>query len=151
NKNGERPTSFDFYFKTKSGKEFYFEIKYTENEFGTTKKDAARITKYNDIFKKVAENKIKPDSNNCTDFLANYQIMRNLIHVSGDSYVVFIIPKNNTKVKDQADKAKDVVIETYKDNVKVLYWDCLYKFIDEQKWEDNLKIHFEEFKKKYKL
>ncbi|KAA6331705.1 hypothetical protein EZS27_019720 [termite gut metagenome] len=143
---------FDFDFSTESGKNLYFEIKYTEKEFGKAKKDAARINKYDTVYRKAAQNKIKPEFNNCDTFLANYQIMRNLIHVSKDSYVVFVIPKNNTKVKDQANEAKALFVEeTYKDKVKVLYWDCLYKFIDEQKWEDKLKIHFEEFKRKYKL
>jgi hypothetical protein len=151
NKNGARSTIFDFYFKTESKKEFYFEIKYTENEFGNAKKDAVHEKKYHTIYQEAAQKNIKPVFNNCVNFLANYQIMRNLIHVSENSYVVFIIPKNNTKIKTQADDAKDIVIETYKDKVKVLYWDCLYELIEEQKWGDKLKIHFEEFKRKYKL
>ena len=150
-RNGEKPTNFDFFFKTKLGKELYFEIKYTENKFGTAIKNTAHNDKYNNIYKNAAKNTINPDYNNCDSFLTNYQIMRNLIHISDNSYVVFIIPKNNKYVKNQADKAKDFVVRKHKDKVKVLYWDCLYELFDHEKYEGNLKAQFEEFKDKYHL
>ena len=64
------PTSFDFYFETKS-KKLHFEIKYTEGEFGTAKKDKNTKKyldkykkKYDRIYSKAANGKIKPEFNN---------------------------------------------------------------------------------------
>ena len=148
------PTSFDFYLETKSGKKLYFEIKYTESEFGGAQKEKDSKEyeqkyklKYERIYKKAANGKIASTFNNKDFFLDNYQIMRNLIHVSNDSFVVFVIPKGNVKVYEKAKKAKDYVDEKYKKNVMVLTWNELSK-ID---FEEDLKEYYQEFWDKYKL
>ncbi|GHT59285.1 hypothetical protein AGMMS50239_05570 [Bacteroidia bacterium] len=150
------PTSFDFYFETQSGIKFYFEIKYTENEFGCAKKDKNSKDyenkyklKYERIYEEAAKGKII--SNDETSFLSQYQIMRNLIHVDDNSYVVFVIPEKNERVYSQATTANKFVVEGYEKHVKVLTWDSLYKLIDNQNFDCNLKKHFDEFKQKYKL
>ena len=153
-KYGETSTSFDFYFETKRGKEIYFEIKYTENKFGKTEKDERHLNKYKNIYEKEADKVIISKYNNDDCFFENYQIMRNLIHVSdkdNNKYVVFIIPEDNKLIYKQAKEAKDFVKDKYKNNVKVLSWDNLYNIIKEQNFTGNLKKHFSEFKKKYKL
>jgi hypothetical protein len=125
NKNGYRPTSFDFYFETNSGKKLYFEIKYTENEFGKAKQDKVHQNKYNTIYKTAANGIIT--NNNVQLFLDNYQIMRNLIHISSNSYVVFLIPRNNTQIYRQASNAVGFITQQYKKNVRVLTWDNLFQ------------------------
>jgi hypothetical protein len=151
----QTPTSFDFYFETDSGRKMYFEIKYTENGFAKAKQDNKHKEiykdKYNQIYKDAANGKIISTHNNESDFLNHYQIMRNLIHVGNDSYVIFVVPKENKSVYSAAEKAKDFVEDKYKDNVKVLTWDCLYELIEEQNFTGSLKTHFDEFKKKYIL
>jgi hypothetical protein len=150
------PTSFDFYFETQSGIEFYFEIKYTESKFGGAKKDKDAKSyakkyklKYEKIYKEVASGKII--SNNEADFLNQYQIMRNLIHVSDNSYIVFVIPEENKRVYIQAIGAQKLVMEQYQNKVNVLTWENLYDIIEKQNFTNSLKKHFDEFKKKYKL
>jgi len=147
NKDGQRATNFDFYFETVSGKKLYFEIKYTENEFGKAKSDKEHLDKYERTYKNATNGKIASEYNNESTFLNNYQIMRNLIHVSDDGYVVFVIPKENEVVYEQAINAEKFVVENYKSKIKVLSWNDLYNV----GFEGNLKQHFEEFKKKYQL
>jgi len=156
------PTSFDFYFETKSKKKFYFEIKYTEEKFGSAEEDKQTKTylpkydvKYKKIYQEAANGKIQPEFNNVDSFLGHYQIMRNLIHVDNDSYVIFIIPKDNEPVYSQAKQAKNFVVEEYKENIKVITWDDLYDIIEKHKFsgtsKERLNNHFENFMKKYKL
>lgn len=86
---GHRPSNFDFYFKTESGKEFFFEIKYTEGEFGKAKNDQDHSSKYEAIYK----DNMQPINKAYTTkeaFFNNYQIIRNLIHIGDNSYVVLI-------------------------------------------------------------
>ncbi|GAP73480.1 hypothetical protein SAMD00024442_96_1 [Candidatus Symbiothrix dinenymphae] len=144
----KKHTSFDFYFET-NNKKFYFEVKYTEPGFGSEGEDAAHVRRYEAQYKELAQGKIRfKTDDDCKEFLDNYQLMRNLMHVSDDSYVVFIVPKNNEEVCKKADEAPNFVDEKYRDKVKVLYWDCL---VEELQFEGTLKTHFEEFKRKYKL
>jgi hypothetical protein len=88
------PTSFDFYFRTKSGKKFFFEIKYTESGFGKEKSDDEHIEKFNKVYKKHLSH-IKDEYHTANRFLDHYQIMRNLVHIDDESFVVFIYPSQN--------------------------------------------------------
>ena len=145
------PTSFDFYFET-TKKKLYFEIKYTEKEFGSAKKDLDKYKlKYEKIYQEAANGKIQ--SNTEKIFLDNYQIMRNLIHVDNDSYIIFVVPEDNKSVYDQATEAKNSVMDKYQDKVKTITWDRLYEIIEEHEhgFCKTLKKHFEEFKKKYRI
>lgn len=150
NKPGQRATKFDFYFETVSNKKFYFDIKYAFEFFGFPKNKELR-NKYELFYEKAAEPILKKEWNTCENFLDNYHIMRNLIEISDDSYIVFAVPEKNEKAYKQAKEAEDMVIEKYKNNVKVLTWDKLYDVVEEQNFTGKLKTHFDEFKKKYKL
>jgi hypothetical protein len=81
-------TNFDLYIRTNKTK-YYFEIKYTENEFGKAKNDEKHIQKYNNIYKEKLLN-----FNNVTMeiFFYYYQIFRNLIY--NDGYNIFVFPSN---------------------------------------------------------
>ena len=149
--NGQRPTNFDFYFETQNGLKLYFEIKYTEDGFGKCKKDNEHLKKYENTYRKLSDGKIVSKYQDKDVFLDNYQIMRNLIHISDDSYLVFIVPKDNKPVYTQATKAQEFVEERYKDKIKVLLWDDLYDIDEENDFSEKLRKHFDEFKKKYKI
>jgi hypothetical protein len=84
-------------------------------------------------------------------FLKNYQIMKSLTLVDDNSYVIFIVPKNNENVYEQARQAENFVKDEYKDKIKTLLWENLYGIAEEQHFTGALKTHFEEFKGKYKL
>lgn len=93
-----RATSFDFYIETNSEKKIFFEIKYTEKKFGEAKEDDVYINKFNTVYKgklSVLEEKYHQP----TTFFKNYQIVRNLINIDDNSYVVFIYPGKNKKIK----------------------------------------------------
>ena len=149
---GYRPTSFDFYFRTNNGKEIYFEIKYTEQEFGNAKRDQEHFDKYESVYKKHCS-AIDSKYCNCVNFLDNYQLMRNVIHISKNSYVVFIFPENNKKIKQKAEFAKSVLVKSdFQQNVINLTWEHLLGYIDSIKLDsDKLTTQMTDFKDKYKI
>lgn len=110
--NAKRKTNFDFYIKLTSGIKIYFEIKYTENEFGKVKHDEEHKNKFNDIYMPLIKNNpaIKDSFKTEDIFLNNYQIMRNIAHVSEDSYVIFIYPKENQGIRKAALSARNDII-----------------------------------------
>jgi hypothetical protein len=128
-----RRTFFDFYIETDEGKKIYFEIKYTENEFGSVKhsvysNDYRYKDKFNTVYKpKMQSNDvINTDYQNMEDFFKYYQIMRNLINIDNDSYVVFVYPKGNKTIEEGALLARDSLVEDkWRNHFIIITWEEL--------------------------
>lgn len=97
NVKGDR-TNFDFYVKTDAGEEVFFEIKYTECEFGSPgrgSRSAKEWTFYRGLCERsryLAKMVDSPDL-----FYAHFQVNRNIGHIvqKGDQSVVFLFPYSN--------------------------------------------------------
>lgn len=143
---GRVPTSFDFYFETISGKKLHFEIKYTEYEFGKSKINI-------DKFENVYSNFLRPITSKFHDlqqFYDNYQILRNLIHIDKNSYVIFIYPKDNKKIKKDAERVKtDFLLPDFSNNFFYLTWEECFDKVSNFVFDGNLKAQLYEFKEKY--
>jgi len=85
--NNRRPTQFDFYFETESGKRFFFETKYTEYGFGSAKDDSDHRDKYKEVYMPHLSRVVHPEYSEVRTFFKYYQIIRNLIHIDKDSYM----------------------------------------------------------------
>jgi hypothetical protein len=154
---GRRPTNFDIYFKTESGKKFYFEIKYTEYDFGKAPKDkenredydADYIEKFNSMYSNHLD-AIKPNSRGCNQFLGNYQLMRNLIHIGTDSYVVLLYPNGNNKIRQEATIARtEIVTNEFLPNLFTIDWRELFDSISSKVKHPKIKAQYDEFREKY--
>lgn len=146
-----RPTSFDFYIETIAGKKIFFEIKYTEQEFGKAKDDKIHLNKFNDVYKNNL-NAIKQEYHQPDVFLKNYQILRNLICISENSYVVFLYPNKNKKIKNQAESAKLQILNSHvQENLINLTWEELINFTEENVENLNIKKQLKDFKEKYNI
>lgn len=147
-----RATSFDFFFKTDSGKNIYFEIKYTEQEFGKAKKDKVHFDKYHYTYKNHCS-AINPTFCNQDSFLDHYQLMRNIIHVSENDYVVFVYPEDNNKIKNQVLFAQTNLIQPhFKKNVIALTWETLLNgVLSSNKININVKTQMKDFCEKYNI
>ena len=110
--NTGRKTNFDFYIKTKNNKNIYFEIKYTERSFGSAKNDIPHTRKFNtDYLPKLnLVSHINKDYHSKDKFFKNYQIMRNILNIDVNSYVVIIYLKENEKLRKKIEEVKDEVI-----------------------------------------
>jgi restriction endonuclease-like protein len=145
----KRPTSFDFYLQTNTGMKIYFEIKYTENDFGKAKIDKNHTDKYDEIYSKFL-NPINVSFQSREMFLNNYQILRNLIHIDKDSFVVFLYPNGNLKIRQGAEKAKKVILKKdFKNNFFPIEWEQIHKKISSLITDIKLRKHFVDFKDKY--
>jgi hypothetical protein len=131
--NDKQATSFDFYLSLLNGQKFYFEIKYTETGFGSKEVDEKSTKRFEEVYKKPANNVLIRDFQDPKISLQNYQIMRNLIHLGQDSFVIFIYPKGNTVVGEQGKLAKSSFLrKEYKNNLIVETWESLVKAVSEQ-------------------
>lgn len=144
-----RPTSFDFYFETKSGKRLFFEIKYTENGFGKAEIDASHEKKFDVIYQKHLK-PIHPDFRSKDIFLRNYQILRNLIHIDDNSYVIFLFPEGNETIQLEVNRVKTTMLgSAFRDHFFPITWEKILKKADID-WEtDNMKKQISDFKEKY--
>lgn len=143
------PTNFDFYLETLNGYEVSFEIKYTEAEFGKAEKEKGVFcSKYNPKYE-AYQSMMKPwiiKNRDKTDFLNNYQLMRNLLFLQDSKrYVVFLIPKDNKKVAKQAEATKDWISDEMRDHVVVLHWEDLLPIVK----TGGLNGYYQEFYEKY--
>lgn len=147
-------TNFDFFFKYKSDTNVFFELKYSENEFGKAKNDASHLKKYEIIYRALLNNIMVSEFTSCEQFFENYQIIRNLIYIGrgNDNYCIFIFPERNNELKMKEDIILNTVLLKYRNKVKIIYLEQLVdKLIDifNDKIHSKLITHFNLFKEKY--
>lgn len=137
--------------KQKQAKSFFFEIKYTENEFGKASDDTDHNKKYDNVYNTGnIFNPIQYEYREKQMFFKNYQIIRNLIHVAADSYVVFIYPKDNNKIKQQAFNAKTKILkQPFDKHLFTIEWEEIFKVVKDIAKSAGLRNQMEEFGKKY--
>lgn len=143
---GRVPTSFDLYLETISDKRVYFEIKYTEGSFGS---NTINSDKFDTVYSKFLT-PIKDDFHDEKSFYKNFQILRNLIHISGDSYVVFVYPEDNKGIKKGVDKVKtDFLKPTYFNHFFASEWNALFEYVSKKTTKSKMQEQYAEFKNKY--
>lgn len=144
-KNENRKTNFDFYICADK-KNYFFEVKYTEDSFGKAKNDTSHQEKYNRTYKAELE-KICSKNIDEKRFLKEYQLWRNLCHVQyGEVYFVF--PSFRTDLKVKVEEAKYFLKVEYQKSVFVLEIDDFVKRMTGSNSE-KISAHYKEFKKKY--
>lgn len=137
--NPNENTNFDFFIK---GNNFniYFEVKYTETEFGKAKDDEDHREKYNNIYKDNLEQIVNISQK---QFFNEYQLWRNILY-SEKGYIVFVVPKFRTDLVNIVEIAKKQVKNN--NNVKILTIDDV---VNKCKEYDVYKDHYIEFENKY--
>lgn len=150
--NAGRRTNFDFYMKLSDNVKIYFEIKYSETEFGKAKNDDAHRDKYSKTYHPLLKNNnfINPEYHKIDNFLDSYQIMRNLCHISDNSYVVFVFPKENHNIHLQTQSAqKKILTDKGRYKFRILHLESTIDKILRQVKSTNLQEHYREFQIKY--
>ncbi len=153
---GETPTTFDFFVQGKNQKgriiNLFIEVKYTEQGFGKTQDGWRRQEKIRHLYLPLAQSNrvINSDWLDEGHFRRNYQILRNLVHIKDDSYVIFIYPKANALIAKEAENARDKILsENFKTHLSLQTWEeviaKLANFPELVKFHD----HYAEFINKY--
>ena len=85
------------------------------------------------------------------NFLDHYQIMRNLLHIDKDSYVIFIYPKNNKHIRQEALFARKNIINSGWESHFILFcWEDLVRELQSRITDEKLSAYYEnDFSHKY--
>lgn len=114
-------TSFDFHIQD-GEKEFFFEIKFTEDGFGRAKLDDRHIKKINDIYIKRIAEVTKLDDITQEECAEYYQLFRNLIRGNSDlKTIIFITDENNQSTKNDIENFR-LFLKDSPVNVQFLTW-----------------------------
>ena len=140
-------TNFDIYLKC-SDVEVFFEIKYTEKEFAKKKVTPDSELQYEKVYKPMiskAEHIFKDKTISASDFLKNFQLLRNAIRaIDNNKYVVFICPRAHDNLVNQYNKFKEQFLSPKgEEHVKLVTWESLLTAAEE------LSINQGEFCKRY--
>ena len=140
-------TNFDFYLKC-GDVEVFFEIKYTEKEFAKKKVTPDSELQYEKVYKPMiskAEHIFKDKTISASDFLKNFQLLRNAIRaIDNNKYVVFICPRAHDNLVNQYNKFKEQFLSPKgEEHVKLVTWESLLTAAEE------LSINQGEFCKRY--
>ena len=122
-------TNFDFYLKC-GDVEVFFEIKYTEKEFAKKKITPESELQYEKVYKPMiskAEHIFKDKVISASDFLKNFQLLRNAIRaIDNNKYVVFICPRAHDNLVNQYNKFKEQFLSPKgEEHVKLVTWESL--------------------------
>ena len=140
-------TNFDFYLKC-GDVEVFFEIKYTEKEFAKKKITPESELQYEKVYKPMiskAEHIFKDKTISASDFLKNFQLLRNAIRaIDNNKYVVFICPRAHDNLVNQYNKFKEQFLSPKgEEHVKLVTWESLLTAAE------NILISQGEFCKRY--
>lgn len=147
-----RKTHFDLFILLLDGTRIYVEVKYTEQKFGSAKMDQAHIDKFEDTYQPLLlENPFIREKFKTRDqFLANYQVMRNLVHLGETDYVVFLYPQANKRVHHQSTRAlNEILTPEGSKKFRNILLEEMSKYIKDNTKNENLKTHYSDFKRKY--
>ena len=128
-------TNFDFYLKC-GDVEVFFEIKYTEKEFAKKKITPESELQYEKVYKPMiskAEHIFKDKVISASDFLKNFQLLRNAIRaIDNNKYVVFICPRAHDNLVNQYNKFKEQFLSPKgEEHVKLVTWESLLTAAEE--------------------
>jgi hypothetical protein len=116
-------TCFDFTLPTSSGARVYFELKYTESDFGKARLDVAHVDKFHRIYQPKLMGRFDETFCCVERVLANYQIVRNIWHLNDESgdILVFLYPRANDSLRQKEPIIRNCAIEPFRSRVKVVY------------------------------
>jgi len=153
--NAEEGTNFDFYIKYYNGMQVLFEVKFSENGFGSARNDQRHREKYNSIYKKLIENVISKKFQAHSLFFKHYQLIRNLAYLGEgeQNNLYFIYPIENRSLDRKVDQLLPAILERrFEDRVNVGHIENIISALVSRCEDQNhqlLKKHFEWFIRKY--
>ncbi|MBR5645060.1 MAG: hypothetical protein IKX23_00275 [Treponema sp.] len=135
-------TNFDVFIESGNDK-YFFEVKYSENNFGKAKDDIGHKQKYEEIYKEKLK-EITDISEN--EFYKDYQLWRNILYAE-KGIVYFVIPGFRDDLINQIENAKKKIKnENLKEKIKII---IIEELVKKCKKEPALVKHYEEFEEKY--
>ena len=141
-------TQFDFYLKA-DNKEYSFEVKYTEEDFGPAPMDETHIKKWNSIYKNKMSKILKKEMK-MEDFFDEYQLWRNICFAAEGMNVRFVFPKFRDDLSATVNNAKDLCKEEIQKKIDIIIVDDIVSDLKDLGNKDIFK-HYSQFEQKYLL
>jgi hypothetical protein len=130
-------TNFDLFINNNNRK-YYFEIKYTEENFGSTQMDERHLEKYENIYKQKLSEFNGIDINT---FKKYYQLFRNIMYCS-NGITFFVFSNKRKDLEKVVNKAKERYCnENQRENIKILFIEEIINKIMETSKNKNIKEH----------
>ncbi len=148
----DRRTSFDFHVCTGRAEDLFIEVKYTEDGFGRAPDDLEHKEKFHATYAPLLKDNqfIVSACKDVSFFLKNYQVLRNLVHITDSSHVVFLYPAANTKVAEQAALARDSFLtDAGRDRLRLIVLDDFVESLLRSGKQLPLGDYYAAFKEKY--
>lgn len=149
-------TTFDFYLKLQSGKQIFFEIKYSEQEFGKVKSIGKYRRKYEEFYKNRLQGKIMPGLNEYDELIEHYQLLRNISYIDAAKNHLYIIicPQDNEKlIQEYKDVLEHVIVPELHGKIRLQTWDSLVTAFNQLLLSKNAPLrllhHYSQFEEKY--
>ncbi len=147
-------TKFDLFLKMSTGERIYVEAKYTEAEFGKTKKDESHpsmyIDKWNEVYKFHLKKSLYLKDISIDEFYGEYQLYRSASYIRGNKdYVILVFCYENEKIKKEAEEVLVGLEAKGCENMIMVDWKKLC-IIGKNRCEGTRYYkHFDEFEEKY--
>lgn len=146
-------TNFDFFIRFRSQRKAHFELKLSEESFGSAQNDEHHNQKFESIYKPKVADRFLPGYCDAGHFFKNYQVMRNIWHIDLNSsdLLFFILPRRNTLLEEPAKYIHACVKEPYRDHIRVIFLEDLVSEIEKNvpDGHDRMATHFLLFREKY--
>lgn len=147
-----RRTSFDFHIQLSMTSNVFIEVKYTEAGFGQAKNDDEHRGKFHKTYLPLVKKSLFL-MRGCQEeafFLTHYQVLRNLVHISHNDYVVLLFPSANTVVAKEAVYARDEFLtDAGRTMLRIVFLDEIVLFLEDQCAGGPLDGYYQVFRKKY--
>ncbi len=123
----EDSSNIDFAVQLENGGTVYFEIKYTEKEFGIASSET-------DKYKTIRAKHHSEIEISTTDYMKQYQLVRNvcLSPNNSNNHTVFLLPRANESINKKYDDGIKAIKNIQSFNVQKLYWEDLLEKIPNQ-------------------
>lgn len=146
------PTRFDFHLQHAEAGDIYFELKYTELDYGKAPVDAEHQRKFRTTWLPIVQDSpwLAARCRDETVFLGNYQLLRLFAHLSECTRVVLLLPAANRDIALQARKACDILLsDEGRARVSIVYLEDLVGDLERACAGDALNHYYEQFRAKY--
>jgi len=151
--NQKENTSVDFYIKLTTGEEIFFEIKYSESDFGSANSKTTNYGKqWANTYSKMCQNSLLLQSLNESSFYKHYQIYRNIVLIQNKKqFVCFVYPFMSEPLKREMEEAQKLFKQTNPSQVAEIDWVELCKIAKEVTKDTEYCFHYYLFEQKYIL
>src|SRR5258706_9072956 len=124
-------TNFDCYLKLASGAELFFELKFSEQDFGRAKADIKHRDKLARIYEPRLRTIVRPEFLAEEMFFHNYQLLRNISYLCDDhdTRLFLVFPQSNLRLAQAKSVLDSAVFPAARQKISILYLEELIDLI----------------------